>query len=370
MTVVTRLPLVALETEWRVARRVIEPEFQVGVSQLVEPETVVAVTRAGSPKVAHIAAAVELGVAPYEVARYLVRALGDRVEAGEVVAARRRGLRTLQVTSPLAGRLQSLDERTGTLEVVADAPRRPVPALVAGEVEDLREDAVVIRVVGDLVQGAALLGPECAGSLVVLADRPDRELPVDAFDERCRGAVVVAGLTVSSAALRRLQDVGAAGVIVGGMSLGALEPFIGRPSSDQLRRLLTDSEPLWPFSFGVFVQEGFGRLPLPQPLFSFWQERSGRRVSLLRAASLGLERPACIVASRGLQGRPLEPVAYTEGTAVAIERPARPGVGVLRSVPFLARSIDGFPFTAVLVEREDGVEVVPVESAIPLGITP
>ncbi len=370
MTVVTRLPLIGLEVECRVERGVIDPEFQVGVSQLVEPETVVAVTRAGAPRVARIAAAVELGVAPNEVARHLVRALGDRVEAGEVVAARRRGLRTLQVTSPLAGRLQSLDERTGTLEVVADAPRRPVPALVAGEVEDLREDAVVIRVVGDLVQGAALLGPECAGSLVVLADRPDRELPVDAFDERCRGAVVVAGLTVSSAVLRRLQEVGAAGVIVGGISVSALEPFIGRLSGDQLSRLVTGSEVLWPFSFGVLVQEGFGRLPLPRPLFAFWQERSGRRVSLLRATSLGLERPACFVSSRGLQGRPLEPVAYTEGTVVAIERPARPGIGVLRSAPFLARSLDGFPFAAVLVEREDGVEVVPTELVVPLGITP
>jgi hypothetical protein len=362
--------LVALDVECRAHRRLIAPEFQVGVPQLVEPDTVIAVAATGVGRAARVAVAVELGVSPQEAARCLVRALGDRVEAGEVVAARRRGLRTLQVTSPIAGRLQSFDEQTGTLLVVAEAPRQPVPSLVAGEVSAVHDETLQIRAVGDLVQGTVLLGPECAGPLVVLVDRPDRELPVEEFDERCRGAVVLAGMTVSSAALRRLQEVGAAGVIVGGLSLSALEPFVGGRSGERLQRLLAAGDTSWPLPFGLLLLEGFGRLPVMPPLFAFFQERSGRWVTLLRAESLGLERPACLVAARGLHGKLLEPLPLEEGVPVHIDVPARPGIGRLRSAPFLARPFDGFAFIAVLVERDERVETVPVEHVTPLGISP
>jgi len=367
---VARLPLVAVDAECEVRRRLIEPELQVGATQLVEPETVVAVAATGTEQSVRIAVAVELGVSPQEATRCLVRALGDRVEAGEVVAARRRGLRTFQVTSPIAGRLERFDEETGSLVVVAEAPRQPVRALVAGEVRAVQDDTLAIRVVGDLVQGTVLLGPECAGPLVVLADRVDRELPVEEFDERCRGAVVLAGMTVSSAALRRLADVGAAGVLVGGLSLSALEPLIGGRSGERMRQLVLTGEAAWPLSLGVLLLEGFGRLPLAEPVFSFLQERSGRWVSLLRAESVGLERPLALVSSRSFQGRPLEPVPLEAGIPVHVGIPARPGVGRLRSAPFRSRTFDGFMFPAVLVERDGQVDQVPLDLVTPLGLNP
>ncbi|MCX2726852.1 hypothetical protein OO015_05015 [Thermomicrobium sp. 4228-Ro] len=370
MNGVARLPLVAVDAECCVRRRFITPEFQVSASQLVEPETVVAVAAAGVERSVQIAVAVELGVPPQEAARCLVRALGERVEAGEVVAARRRGLRTQQVTSPITGRLERFDEQTGSLLVVAEAPRRPVRALVAGEVRAVQDDTVEIAVVGDLVHGTVLLGPECAGPLVVLADRPDRELPIEEFDERCRGAVVLAGMTVGSAVLRRLEEVGAAGVIVGGISVSALEPFVGGRADERLRTLLEAREAVWSFSFGLLLVEGFGRLPLAHPLFAFLQERNGRWVSLLRADSVGVERPVALVSSRSFQGIPLEPVPFEDGIPVHVDVPARPGVGYLRSAPFLSRTFDGAAFPAVLVERDGRIEQQPVDLVTPLGISP
>ncbi|MCX7622941.1 MAG: hypothetical protein N2Z82_04185 [Thermomicrobium sp.] len=370
MSVMARLPLLALDVERTVRRRLIAPEFRVAVPQLVEPETVVAVAAAGQGKTARVAIAVELGVPPQEAGRCLVRALGDRIEAGEVIAARRRGLRTVQVTSPIAGRLHSFDERTGMLVIEAEAPRQPVPALVAGEVTGLSDDAIEIRAIGDLAHGAVLLGPECSGPLVVLSDRPDRELPLEEFDERCRGAVVLAGMTMSTAVLRRLQELGAAGAIVGGLSVSALEPFLGGNMGERLRQLLSTGTVGWPFSFGLLLLEGFGRLPIARPVFELLQERRGRSVALLRGDTLGLDRPACFVSSRGFHGKSLEPLPLETGVPVHVGVPARPGVGVLRSAPFLSRAFEGCPFTAVLVERDGRVEPLPVEVVTPLGLTP
>ncbi|MBO9350048.1 MAG: hypothetical protein J7449_01045 [Thermomicrobium sp.] len=367
MSALGRLPLVAQDVECLVRHRLAAPELRVAVGQLVEPETILAMAADGLPRSARIALAAELGVAPADAARYLVRALGERVEAGEVVAVRRRGLRSQEVTSPIAGRLATLDAETGLLTVVTDPPRRAVPALVAGEVRSVADDAVTIRAIGDLLLGASLLGREGAGPLIVLADRPDRELPAEEFDERCRGAIVLAGMTVSSAALRRLHDVGAAGVIVGGLSTHALEPFWGSATPTRLQRALVDPSADWPFPFGVLMLEGFGRLPVPEPAFDFLAERAGRWVALLSSASLGLDRPACFVSSRSLQGQPLQPVALVPGAVVHLRLPARPGLGRLVSVPFVARQPDSLAFRAVWVERDGNREIVPVDLVDPVA---
>lgn len=364
MTTLARSPVIAKDVECVVRRRLVAPEVHVVVSQLVEPETIIATAATGVSRTARIAIAVELGVAPGEVARYLVRALGERVEAGEVIAARRRGLRSLQVSSPIAGRLATLNEQTGTLVVVAEAARHPIPALVAGEVVRIADGAVEVRAVGDLMTGAVLLGPESAGPLLVLADRPDRELPLDEFDERCRGAVVVAGMTVSSAVLRRLLEIGAAGVIVGSLSVSALQPFFREIT--QMRRALTTSLADWPLPFAILVMEGFGRIALTEPLFSALCERTGRWTALLRGESIGLDRPVCFSPSRGLSGRPLQPVPLSIGMPVRLRIPAGSGIAHVRSLPFLARCLEGLPFEALLVERDGCVETVPVDLVDPL----
>ncbi len=366
MTTLARLPFIATDIECVIVRHVRMPEIHVASAQLVEPDTIIATAAVGPGRAVRIPVAAELGVAPDEAPRCLLRPLGERVEAGEAIAGRRRGLRETHVTSPIAGRLVSLDQRTGTLLVVAEAPRSPVKALVAGEVVRTTESSIEIKTIGDLISGAALLGPESGGTLVILADRPDRELPAEEFDERCRGAVVVAGLTVSSAALRRLSELGAAGVVVGSVSIGTLEPFLGERTAERLEPLLAGSSLDWPFPFGILVLEGFGRLPIPEPAFTALQEHAGRSVALFRGESLPIGRPGCFATSRSLHGKPLTPVPLTPGNRVHIRIPGRPGIGQLRSDPFLAREHDGLAFHAALVERNGRTQPVPVEWLDPL----
>ncbi|MCS7051051.1 MAG: hypothetical protein NZL87_05510, partial [Thermomicrobium sp.] len=190
----------------------------------------------------------------------------------------------------------------------------------------------------------------------------------EAFDERCRDAIVVAGMTVSSAALRRLSELGVAGVIVGGLPVRALEPFFGTALLPWLRSLPHDSVTGWPLPFGVVMLEGFGRIPIAEAVFSIFRERAGRWTTLLRGESVGIDRPVCFMSSRGQRGRPLEPVPLCDGGLVHLRIPARPGIGRLCRLPFLARSPEGFAFEAVLVERDDRIEVVPVELVDPLEL--
>lgn len=363
----TRWPVLLTDVECRVVRQLEAPEFHVGVGQLVEPDTPLATVSVGTSRTAQIAVAAELGVPPNEVARCLVRPLGERVEAGEVIAARRRGLRELRVTTPIAGELVRIDELTGTVAVVAPAPRQTVLSVIAGEIVSLAEQAAEIRVVGDVIAGAALLGPECGGPLVVLADRPDRELPPEEVDERCQGAVVVAGMTVSGAVLRRLSDVGAAGLIVGSLSLAELAPFFTGSLMSSLNQVLRGALGAWPLPFGVLLLNGFGRLPIPAPLLPVFEERRGRGVALLNRTSVGLEWPVCLTFSRSLQGRAPIPVRLVPRLAIQVRLPARPGIGKLLSGPFWPREMPWNGYPAVLVERDGERELLPLDAVVPLS---
>ncbi len=367
------VPALSRDVALIVERRARLPgEVRVSTGSRVEPATPVLSAPSSMPRPVVVHVAREVGLSPGTVRRHLTRPLGSQVTAGEAIVSARRGLRTVQVTAPITGQLAEVDAQAGTVTIMPVVAMIDSTALVHGVVVEIEDGhRVAIAVSGDRVVGAVLLGKEVSGPLRVLTDRPDRELPPDAIDERCRGAVVLAGLTVSSAALRRMASLGVAGVIVGSLSATSIQALLGlsaveAPSDLWATQLRYGS---WSGGFteapvSVLMTEGFGRRPMARPLFDALAEHEGHDAALLFATSIrGASRPACLITQASAVGGE-EPAAVSlrDGVRVRLTDPARLSqVGICRGDPVLDLRLDGVPRWAIGVEFDDGTrQLVPL----------
>jgi len=259
------------------------------VNDLVEPGTKLATASSEAGRALTLHLARELGVAPNTVSRYLTKPIGSAFQAGEAVARTRRGLRVITAAAPIAGTLTAVDEATGTATLTPEAPARELQALVYGQVDTVLEGrGALIRAGGARLRGTFAVGGEVWGPLKVAIDRPDRELTPDAITPDLAGAVVLGGMTLGAAAMRRLAEVGARAVIVGSVSEAevrrVLAPAEGSPPAALWRalsegRALAASAERAPVT--VFVTEGFGRWPMAGPIFDFLARREGQVASVL-----------------------------------------------------------------------------------------
>jgi len=309
-----------------------QPMVQAGLP--VQPETPVLTAPASVAQPLTLAVARELGIAPNEVGRHLVRPLGAVVKHGEPVAVARRGLRSVQVTAPTAGKLEAIDEEAGTLTLLPAVDQVQYTALIAGTVLSAEPRRVVLRTSGDVLSGCVLLGAETSGRLLVLVDRPDRELPPELVTSDVQGAIVVAGMTIGPATVQRLREAGARGVIVGSLPAetlrGALAVSLsgqsvgwGGRSQQRLRHAFRQA----PLS--ILVTEGFGRLALAAPLFQRLQEANTELVALLDAESVpDIGRPSCIIVREGL-GASTEIPHYAFASGLIVRRTDPRGLGAV-----------------------------------------
>jgi hypothetical protein len=140
----------------------------VSPGQAVEPETVIA--RAMIPGLEHeIGVSSALGVAPEDLGACMVKREGDRVEAGEALAASRgfMGLVSYVVPSPVSGVVETISPVTGTV-VVRGAPRSlDLVAGIAGVVaETLPGRGAIVESEGVLVRGVHSVGGPAYGKLL------------------------------------------------------------------------------------------------------------------------------------------------------------------------------------------------------------
>lgn len=347
-------------------------EARVVPGSRVDPSTVVLCAPSSIPRPVLVQVARGLGLPAGAVRRHLTRPVGSQVTAGEAIASARQGLRTVQVTAPITGRLTDVDEQAGTVTIVPAADSVDVTALVHGVVIEVEAgQRVAIATSGDRIAGTVLLGGEVSGPLRVLTDRPDRELPPEAVDERCRGAVVLAGLTVGSATLRRMAALGVAGVVVGSLSATSIQALLGLGTTDTQTDLWAARlrHRSWAGAFAeapvsVLVTEGFGRRPMARLLFDALAEHEGHDAALLCPTSIrGEHRPACFV-TRAAVSSGGEPVAVSlrDGAWVRLTDPARLGqTGICRGDPVLDLRLDGAPRWAIEVEFDNGArQLVPL----------
>lgn len=263
-------------------------EVRVRAGEYVEPATIIAAATGPAGRVMTLHLAREIGVSANTLARYLTKQIGSSFEAGEAVARARRGLRVAVATAPAAGTLTEVDESTGTGVLAPATTSYELRALIHGVVVTVLDGrGAILKSGGARVRGAFGVGGSVVGPLKVAIDRPDREFTLDAVSPDLKGTVVLGGMTVSAATLRKLAEVGATGVVVGSISEADVRRVI--PGGEENPAAFWRSELNGPAlaagldraPLTVLVTEGFGRRPMTAPIFQFLSKREGQSASIM-----------------------------------------------------------------------------------------
>lgn len=250
-------------------------------------------------------AAFEIGCDPQDLPSRMLKAEGDAVAQGEVLARSKSffGLFTNEVKSPCAGTVETISGVTG--KVLLRRPPQPVEvaAYISGIVDEVREaEGVVVETPAAIVQGIIGVGGETHGEIHILTHDPDEVLEEDAVDESCAGKVVVGGKLVTLATLQKCVNVGVSAVVTGGINDVDLEAFLGYA----LGVAITGHEEL---GLTLVVTEGFGEIRMAARTFELLASHEGRSASVNGATQIraGVIRPEVVI--------PLDGSAQAEETA-------------------------------------------------------
>ncbi len=323
----------------KVRRLPLKGQVLVQVGDAVEPDTVVARTELPGP-LTTVRLAERLGVEPREAPKFLLREIGERVQAGEVIAERKSlfGLLTTRVTAPITGTIEFFSEATGNLGIRHLPTPVEVTAYVRGLVVDvLPEEGAVVATRGTFVQGIFGLSGERHGPIAVIARSPDEVVPDSRLSDEHKGKVLVAGALAHWRLMEAAKRVGAIALVVGGVLDTDIKQLLGY----DIGVAITGHEQL---PFTLVVTEGFGQIAMAKRTFELLASQEGRDASVNGATQIraGVIRPEIIVPREGrltmeeLQEVEKEPLVAGElniGTPIRLIR--APYFGVLGRVTTL-----------------------------------
>jgi hypothetical protein len=264
----------------------------------------------------------------------------------------------------MTGTLLSIDTDTG-IGMLAPGAGGDVRSMVSGDVEyvDGRQ-TVAIRTVGSRLFGIVGFGPSAVGTLRFAVSAPREEAQIEKITGDMAGAIVVVGASLSTATLRRLMDVGATGVISGGLVERDISACFGGLTDDRLspwRLNPTDTGvgDSMRTSLAIVAIEGFGVLPINADAFSFLKQLEGQRVSLITTTRVSgfLARPQILHVNENAldEEAPSQPIALTEETRLRLTDPAHLGMtGTVAERPRRVRRGDGIAVDQMVVNCADG----------------
>jgi len=282
------------------------------------------------------------------VAGAIRKAPGDMVQANEVVAAPgglfgrlRRACR-----SPVDGEV--IEVRDGLVLIEEAGTPLELRAHLKGQVTNVMPNrGVVISAAGALIQGVWGNGGEAEGVLKLLVDGPQKPLRNRSIDVSCHGTVIVGGRLADEKALEQAAEAQVRGVIVGSVNA-------------ELCPLLKS------LPFPVLVTEGFGAMPMSDPVFALLHANMGREamVSADTRTRWGARRPEVLIPLRAEDEKPAEepgPRLLQVGDRVRILRAPYVGsVGTVRDLPALPQALESgarLPVALVDLAQEQAVAI-------------
>jgi len=315
------MPLTMIRRE----RRLPMPgEVVVRNNERVEPTQVVArVHQTHDFRIIDVARA--LRVPRSQVKRFMLKEPGATVEANQVIALRG-GLPSRKVKAPTKGAIVAIGNGRVLLEVEPELIE--VRAYLTGVVTQVTPgQGVVIETPGAIVQGVWGCGGETFGVLRVVAEKREESLRGKHIDVACHGAIVVGGGTIEASALEQAQQLQVRGLIAGSMAGELRQQAVSLP-------------------FPIILTEGWGRVPMAEPIFTLLRGQSGREASISAEtrARFGVRRPEILI-PLPVESRPSPPpppgAPLTVGAKVRVVRPPYLGaVGAVVAIPASARRVD------------------------------
>ncbi len=251
-------------------------EVVAAIGKHVDALEVVAFSESGN--VRPIPLARYLRVPENALPKYLLKRVGERVQARETLAAKPEFLGLFQriYRAPGVGRVAALQ---GSWLAFDLEERIELSALYRGTVLNvLPRLGIVIEATGALIQGAWGGGGEGIGILKKMTHAPADILTEEQIDVSARGTILLAGAGATEKALERAAQERATGLVVGGLT-PRLKAVVAKL---RLPTMLT---------------EGWGARAMAQPIFDLLVTHAGEETALNPAtrAHGGATRPEVFI---------------------------------------------------------------------------
>jgi len=208
----------------------IQGEVLVKEGDKVDHDTILATTQAPG-RVETINAAERLLLVPdptthsVELKKYMFKNEGDPVKKGELLALKKElfGLFKRTVTSPIDGNLEYISNMSGQIILREPPIKIDLDSYIPGTiVKILLKEGAIIDCVGAFIQGIFGLGGETHGELMKAVNSPDEVLTAEHVSHECTGKILIGGSLATEAAIRKAMEVGAKGIVVGGIEENVL----------------------------------------------------------------------------------------------------------------------------------------------------
>ncbi|MCL2548162.1 MAG: hypothetical protein FWE76_03225 [Symbiobacteriaceae bacterium] len=272
-------------------------EVLVNLGDVLTPEMPVAKAMIpGNPQTINISNALSCEAEDIEL--YMVKKQGDPVKKGEPIAVQKSFISAIfgdrfasKCESPVDGVLEHVSAVTGQAIVREPAMPIQVMAYINGTVSEILDrEGVVIETSGAFIQGIFGVGGERDGILKVVVDSGEEILTAEKIDASCEGKIIIGGSLMTGPAIRKAHEVGARGIVAGGVIDKDLVEYLGF----DIGVAVTGHENI---PITLIVTEGFGNIPMAHKTYDLLKSLDGMHASINGATQIraGVMRPEIIV---------------------------------------------------------------------------
>ncbi len=305
--------------------------------------------------------AMELGVRPREIDRFMLRGIGDEVKRGQIFAKKgeQAAFFTKSAVAPISGIISAINTETGYVTISRPFKEVVVKAYLTGRIARVIQDrGVVVEVPAVRITGIFGVGRETHGILKMVASSPSETVEPDMITSDCKDCVLVGGALVTNDALTKAVQVGARGFVTG--TAGYLH--VVRSLGVKLGVGITGQEDV---PMTLILMEGFGHLNMRDQAFYGLKALEGREASINGATQIraGAIRPEIVVPFPDYDGhtevRPPVDEELSSGQPVRIiNEPHFGAIGKVTALPREAVRIEtGATVPVVQVLLADGNQV-------------
>lgn len=237
-------------------------KFNVSVGQEVTPEEIIGVSES-SIGFRMVNLSSMLGVPPKDVKKYLQKGVGQRIYKGELLAFKKGGLLSPHKTivAPTDGILEEINEVNGNVRMRLLPHRIELPAAVFGIVENIDpiKGQVIIKTQVTRIYGVFGSGRQRGGILHIIGSSGDI-VGRDKITLYEADKVLMCGSFIQMDALKAAVEVGASGIITGGIGAREYKSIAGGKLN------FSESNPT-DVGISFVVSEGFGTIPIGQDIY-------------------------------------------------------------------------------------------------------
>ncbi|MCK4225905.1 hypothetical protein KAX29_03335 [candidate division WOR-3 bacterium] len=296
----------------------------------------------------------KLGVLPDELEQFMKKKEGDPIEKGETIAETSGlfGLFKTEIKSPIKGQVETISNITGQLILRGTPTPVEIDAYMDGRIVDIIEnEGVVVESKVTFVQGIFGIGGETRGIIQPIVDSRKEVVVPEMIDESLRDKVLIGGSNVTKEAILKAVNVGAVGLVVGGIDDAVLKDFLGY----EIGVAITGNENK---GITLIITEGFGKMDMSPAAFRLLTQHKGDRASINGATQIraGVLRPEVVVPLS--ESSTLHKVKdYSKGLGVGET------VRIIREPYFgIIGKVIGLPPELKIVESESKVRILKVKT--------